>query len=85
MSREDIIPKLKSLLVEMLQLSDEVAASIKEDTDLIHDIGLNSIDALEFLVIVEREFSVIIDDEDLSAELIQTLGNLSDYLLKKTA
>ncbi|KMQ32257.1 hypothetical protein TU58_01470 [Bacillus cereus] len=69
----------------MLRIPENIANTIEGDTDLIHEIGMNSIDALEFLVIVEREFSIMIDDEDLTAELIQTLNNLSNYILQKVA
>lgn len=85
MNRSEIYPKLKTLVTQVLQLPDEVADKINEDTDLINELGMNSIDALEFLVIVEKEFSITIDDEDLGADLVKTLGNLCDYLLQKSA
>ncbi|WP_053215908.1 acyl carrier protein [Bacillus cereus] len=85
MSNQEIVSKLKELFIDMLRIPENIANTIEGDTDLIHEIGMNSIDALEFLVIVEREFSIMIDDEDLTAELIQTLNNLSNYILQKVA
>ena len=52
--------------------------------DLIAELGINSVDALEIFVWVENTFDIQIDDEDLSAELLGSIDYLCDYIYKKT-
>ena len=54
-----------------------------EGSDLILELGINSVDALEILIWVENEFGIQIEDEDLNADLITSLDNLSNYVLSK--
>ena len=54
------------------------------DNDLIAELGINSVDALEIFVWVENTFDIQIDDEDLSAELLGSIDYLCDYIYKKT-
>lgn len=80
MNNEEIVSKLKSLFVDVLRIPKETADTIDANTDLLQEVGMNSIDALEFLVVIEQEFSIMIEDDDLTADLIQTLNNLSKYI-----
>ena len=43
----------------------------------------NSIDALELLMEIETVFNFSIDDEELSADLISSVNNVSNYIYKK--
>ena len=52
-------------------------------SDLIAELGITSIDALEILINVEIEFGIEVDDEDLSAALVSSLGNLGTYVERR--
>ena len=53
---------------------------LSHQTDLLTEVGLDSLEALDILLLIEEKFKVTIDDEDLSLELFTTLTNLVDYV-----
>jgi acyl carrier protein len=70
--------RLRKVLVDSLEL-DRDPASIP-DTNLVAELGLDSINTLEFLIWVESEFGIQIADEDLSVALIDDLDTLAAYV-----
>lgn len=70
--------RLRKVLVESLEL-DRDPASIP-DANLVAELGLDSINTLEFLIWVESEFGIQIADEDLSVALIDDLDTLAGYV-----
>jgi len=73
--RED----LKEIFIESLELNKK-----KEEidgSDLITELSINSVDALEILVRVENKYDIIIPDEDLNASLISTLDGFAQYII----
>ena len=54
------------------------------DGHLMDKLGVSSIDALEILLAIEREFSITIEDEDLNQELLSSLKSIEAYVLKST-
>jgi acyl carrier protein len=53
------------------------------DKNMVEQLGLNSIDALEILIRVEGEFGIQIEDDDLSIDLVQSIVKLEDYIESK--
>jgi len=67
--------KLKELLVDELQVN---ADDITLDADLSKDLGINSIELAELVMICEEKFGVEIADED-SGKFV-TVGDVVTYL-----
>lgn len=81
MSKEIIKEQIKEIIVQCL--SSQI---VKEDiigNDLINELGINSVDALEIFVWIENTFEIQIDDEDLNSELIASLDNIAEYVFRK--
>ncbi len=78
------IARLKAMLVEncMVKLAPE---TILEDTPLFgpDSLGLDSLDALQMVIAVEREYKVVIGDPASAKDALQSLGVLKDYLERK--
>lgn len=81
MRREEIIQKLREIIRDNLKLDCD-PEDIK-GTDLIAELGINSVDALEILVWVETVFDITIEDDDLSIDIMETLDHLADYIERK--
>lgn len=80
MTREDLLKRLE----EIIKVQDPAKALlISEKTSLKDDLGVDSIELMEFVINVEDAFSVSIPDEDV--ETLMTIGDLIDYLQKKLA
>jgi acyl carrier protein len=62
---------------------DEPAGRIDDNTDLLTEIGLDSIGVLHLVLDVEKEFAIKIEDHELRAELFSRAGNFMDLIKKK--
>lgn len=80
MTREDLLIKLEEIIKEQ---DPAKALLISEKTSLKDDLGVDSIELMEFVINVEDAFSISIPDEDV--ETLMTIGDLIDYLQKKLA
>jgi acyl carrier protein len=74
----DTKQRLRKVLVESLDLQRDPETI--PDTNLVNELGLDSINTIEFLVWVESEFAIEIADEDLSVDLIDDLNRLAKYV-----
>lgn len=72
------LDKIKAIIAENLAC-DEV--SITEETNLIDDLGADSLDVVELCLAFEDEFGVHIEDEDLPN--IRTVKDVLDYIEKE--
>ena len=86
MNRAELKTQLKALLVEGLRLEDVRAADIKDEEPIfVEGLGLDSIDALELVVLVEEKFNVVIPDEDAGKLAFASIEALADYVLSQQA
>ena len=69
--------KVKSVLAQQFELDPE---SITMDTNLIDDLGADSLDVVELILSLEDEFGIAISDND--AAQLYTVGRIVDYLEK---
>ena len=69
--------KVKSILAQQFELDSE---SITMDTNLIDDLGADSLDVVELIMSLEDEFGIAISDND--AAQLYTVGRIVDYLEK---
>ena len=67
--------KFKNLLVNELQIKEEL---ITLDAELTTDLGVNSIELADLVMICEEQFDLVIDDEDLHGFI--TVGDVVNYL-----
>ncbi len=78
------LAELKNLLIEncMLRLSPE---EIAEDTPLFspEGLGLDSIDALQLAVAVEKTYGVAIKDSSVAREALHSLASLRDWITRQ--
>jgi acyl carrier protein len=51
----------------------------------LYELGLESLNVVELLTRIETRFDIIIDVEDLSADLFQTYGSLLAFVAGKLA
>ncbi len=67
--------KVREALAKQFELDPE---SITLDTNLIDDLGADSLDVVELIMSLEDEFGITISDED--AAQLYTVGRIVDYL-----
>ena len=77
----DIKSKLKVALVEELKLEDVTPEDIQDDAPLFGDgLGLDSLDAIELVVLVQRVFGIAIEDQEEAKAAFASVNTLSAYI-----
>lgn len=85
MDRETLIDDIKEKITASLNLQGVSPADIETDAELFGDsgLGLDSVDALELVVMVEREYGIVIDEKDGAKTVFASVGALADYVLSR--
>ena len=75
MDREEILDKVKSVIVDQLTVEED---DVTEEASFVDDLGADSLDIVELVMALEEEFGVSIPDEE--AENIKTVGDAVSYI-----
>lgn len=77
----DLINDLKLKIVESLKLDDVTPESIDENAPLFGSgLDLDSIDALELVVMLEKHYGIIIKDIEEGRPAFQSVRTLADFI-----
>ena len=80
---ENLITELKVKIIEILNLEDISVDDIKNDDPLFGDgLGLDSIDALELIVLLDKEYGIKITDPKEGKTIFQSVEVMADYIQK---
>ena len=74
-----MLETMKKLLVDELQIDPEL---ITPEAELSSDLGLNSIELANLIMICEERFDITIDDDDIHK--LVTVGDVVAYLEEQT-
>ena len=75
MSSEEILEKVKAIIVEQLGVAE---TAVEMDASFIDDLGADSLDIVELIMALEEEFDIEIPDSD--AEKVVTVGDVVEYI-----
>ena len=85
MDREQLKQRLKVMIVEGLKLEDKRPDDIDDVAPIfVEGLGLDSIDALELVVLIEDNFHVTVPDEDVGKRAFASIDALADFILAAT-
>jgi acyl carrier protein len=77
----DLKKDIKELIISSLNLSDVSPEQIVDDAPLFQEgLGLDSIDALELAVAIERKYKVTIPDEAVGKKVFSSVAALAAYV-----
>lgn len=80
MNRQEIEEKVREFLIDDLEIDEE---KIKPEARLKEDIGIDSLDFVDIVVIIEKVFGFKIKTEDMAK--VKTFNDFCDYIEKKIA
>uniref|UniRef100_A0A7C4CD37 Acyl carrier protein n=1 Tax=Fervidobacterium thailandense TaxID=1008305 RepID=A0A7C4CD37_9BACT len=78
MEREELFQKVAEIISEKLNIPIE---DIDEDSHLIEDLGADSLDAFDLVMVFEDEFGIKLEDAEI--ESLMTVRDIVDLLAKK--
>jgi acyl carrier protein len=78
---EDLKLELKNKIIEVLNLEDVAVEEIK-DTDPLFGggLGLDSIDALELIVLLDKDYGIKLSDPKKGKEIFQSIEVMAKYI-----
>ena len=80
MTRQEIEEKVRNFLIEDLEIDED---KIFADAKLKEDMGIDSLDFVDIVVIVEKNFGFKIKPEEMAG--VATLADFYDYIESKVA
>jgi len=84
--QEGLVGNLKELIIRTLRLEDVGPEDIVASEPLFGEgLGLDSIDALELVVAIEREYQVEIPDAEVGRRAFASINALAAFVLEKGA
>ncbi len=82
MNEKELISNLKKQIVEQLNLEEVKPEDIDTKASLFGDgLGLDSIDALELIVLLEKNYGVKIQDPKEAKGIFMSVQSMADYVM----
>ena len=82
---EELIEKLKVQIIKQLNLEDVDPSDIDPNEHLFDDnneLGLDSIDALELIVLLDKEYNIKIKNQEEGRQIFHSLRTMAEYILQ---
>ena len=80
MSRVEVLEKIKELLIENNKDISVDVSTINEESQLVRDLGFDSLKMIYSVVVIEQNFNCKINNDDYKK--VVTIGELIDLILK---
>ncbi len=74
--------KIKEILSEIKE-NPAAAATLSDETDIINDVGLDSLQMVSFVLKLEEELDIEIDFDNFDFSHLSSINNLSEFLSKQ--
>lgn len=80
---DELIAKLKEQIITALNLEDMTPADIDDDAPLFGEgLGLDSIDALELIVILDKNYGIKLDSPAQGKDIFKNVRTIAEYVEK---
>ena len=84
MTKEELKSQLKEQIISYLNLMDITPDDFGDDTQFFgSELGLDSIDSLELVVLLEREYNIKIENPAEGRKVLVDINHMADYILEK--
>ncbi|WP_339135877.1 MAG: phosphopantetheine-binding protein [Candidatus Electrothrix sp. GW3-4] len=78
---QELIEELKQKLIDILNLSDVQPEDFDEHAQLVGgELGIDSIDVLEMVVMVEKDYGIVINNQEVGQKVFASLASLVEYI-----
>ena len=80
---EELINELKEEIIKALNLEEMTPTDIDENAPLFGEgLGLDSIDALELIVLMEKKYGIKLKDPNEGKAIFKSVAFMADYISK---
>ncbi|VAW42435.1 hypothetical protein MNBD_DELTA03-861 [hydrothermal vent metagenome] len=83
---DELIKELKIKLIDTLNLMDVTPDDIDENAQFVGgELGIDSIDVLEMVVMIEKDYQVTINNKEIGEKVFSTLTALAEYISENSS
>ncbi len=83
---ENLLAELKTKIVKTLNLVDVTADEIDVEAPMVGgELEIDSIDILELVIMIEKDYGVTIDNKELGEKVFTSIRTLADYIGEKSS
>jgi acyl carrier protein len=74
--------QIKKLIIDTLKIPDVTPEEVEDDVPIFQNqkLGLDSIDAVELVVALQRAYGVKIDDQNLARDVLQSVDHIAGFV-----
>ena len=81
MTESILLDELKTKVIEVLNLMDVSPGDIDPDEQLVGGrLGIDSIDVLELVIMMEKDYQLTIDNKELGAQVFGSLRTMAQFI-----
>ena len=78
---DELITQVKQMIIDALRIDGMAPADIDTDAPLFGEgLGLDSIDALQLVVAMEKDFGVVVPDAATGTKVFASVRSMADYI-----
>lgn len=78
---DQLIPNVKQMIIDSLRIEGMSPDEIETDAPLFGEgLGLDSIDALQLVVAMEKEFGVVVPDAATGSKVFVSVRSMAEYI-----
>ncbi|WP_298438204.1 phosphopantetheine-binding protein [Geobacter sp.] len=78
---DELITQVKQMIIDALRIEGMAPADIDTDAPLFGEgLGLDSIDALQLVVAMEKDFGVVVPDAATGTKVFASVRSMADYI-----
>jgi acyl carrier protein len=78
--------EIKQLIIDTLKIPDVLPEQVQDDISLFSSdnlLGLDSIDALEIIMALQRKYGVRLDDQNLARFILTSINTITEFVEKE--
>jgi acyl carrier protein len=80
----ELIDRLRTRIIEVLELQEIAPQDIDPDEQLVGGrFEIDSIDVMELVILLEKDYQVFIDSKELGAEVLKSVRAMADFIEAK--
>lgn len=80
-TKEELVTELKALIIKQLNLEEIAPETFDENTPLFGEgLGLDSIDALELVVLLDKNYGIKIQDPKAARKVFENVRTMVEYI-----
>lgn len=82
MEKQVLVQQLKEQIIKQLKLDDKKPEDIGDNDPLfVEGLGLDSIDALELIVLLQQEYNIKLKNAEEGQDVFRSFNTMADYIL----